>query len=78
MEVVEIADGLRPCVVDIPEIKEYWYSAGEKIGECVTREKEHHEALFHRWDSGDLAIVEYEDGSVHRIKPEHIIFTDRL
>ncbi len=50
----------------------------------IKEEKEEHDAYFHRWnvekvhESDDLsAVVEYEDGSIHFVKPWQIKFTDR-
>lgn len=32
-------------------------------------------AIFHRWMDGS-GIIEFEDGSVHKVKPEDICFLD--
>lgn len=33
-------------------------------------------ALFHRWTNDDEAIVELEDGQIHMVHPENVIFLD--
>lgn len=59
----------------------------------VFKQAETHNAFFHRWVdeqykvpvyrngsrqySPVFALVEYEDGTVHRVKPEHIKFVER-
>ena len=90
--VIQIENRLRPCVVTIPEIKnlEKYLNGRSKI--VVVREKEKHNALFHCWrenfcsvsstvykEMPDLyGIVEYEDGTVHRINAEWIQFVDGM
>lgn len=67
-------------------------AAGELQKE-VLQEAETHNAVFHRWVyeqykvpvyrngqcqySSVLALVEYEDGTVHKVEPEYIRFVER-
>lgn len=71
---------LRPCIVTIIE----WDK--KPIDRKVFPEKR--KAYFHRWiDEGassgcesimkSYGIVEYEDGTVHKVDPECITFTGR-
>lgn len=68
---------LRPCKVTI--VRDVVVGL---LG--IKEEKEEHNAYFHRWNveitnEGDSlsAVVEYEDGSIHFVKPWNIKFTDR-
>lgn len=61
-------DELRPCIVEIVKGKE----------------AETYNGYFHTWVTEACAqissvygIVEYKNGSVHKVLPEQIIFTDR-
>lgn len=87
-------DELRPCIVKIPGEYESVRYAGfgmdptEIHTECI-KEPERHRGWFHKWIENQFSfddctgvqsfgIVEYEDGSVHKVDPECITFTDRV
>lgn len=93
-------EGLRPCIVRIPEETEtrrYINVGKTKVETLVVRPAEEHKGYFHRWSdrywtigeypmvgghsagqmSETVAIVEYEDGTVHEVYPSQIQFTDR-
>lgn len=68
---------LRPCKVTI--VRDIVVGL---LG--IKEEKEEHNAYFHMWNvektnEGDSlsAVVEYEDGSIHFVKPWNVKFTDR-
>lgn len=66
----------RPCIVHIPEEKEYFYANRKR--ECrVKKPSEDVKALFHCWNpvTGN-AIIEYEDGTIHEVEPTSIRFVD--
>lgn len=76
---------MRKCIVTIPAIERYMErnAAGELQRE-VFKQAETHNAFFHRWVdeqcgkySSVFALVEYEDGTVHRVEPEYIKFVER-
>ena len=68
-------DELRPCTVrinmEVPTIR----------NQCANMEKidTQRKGYFHTWANGYcvFGIVEYEDGTVQRVLPECITFTDR-
>lgn len=84
---------LRPCIVDIPGEYESMRYVGlgidpTEIHTKCTRGPEHHKGWFHRWIKNQFSfdsctgvesfgLVEYEDGSVHKVDPECITFMDR-
>lgn len=82
-------ENLRPCIVNIPEVtKRYRTAKSAEFQTRVIKEAETHKGYFHRWiDEGassgcesiikSYGIVEYEDGTVHKVDPECITFTDR-
>ncbi len=77
LEAAPSLGNLRPCKVTI--VRDIVVGL---LG--IKEEKEEHNAYFHRWnvdttDEGDIlsAVVEYEDGSIHFVKPWQIKFTDR-
>ncbi len=68
-------DELRPCIVKIDIID----LETEEI-----KNTEVHKALFHMWHEDAMgnyknlfAVVEYEDGNIHFVRPGEITFTDR-
>ena len=66
---------LRPCIVHIPG-EHYIRVLNEGI-EIGTEESETHKALFHIWNPvSEKGIVEYEDGTIHEVKPSCIRFID--
>ena len=80
---------LRPCLVKIGE--PMLVMTGEKY-KIAINEAETHKGYFHAWGSdihtgGILnwhkqnsemyGLVEYEDGTMHKVPPECIMFTDR-
>ena len=79
---------LRPCTVKIgEETKTVRYANSEPIAKIV-KEGETHKGYFHKWiDEGasigcesvmkSYGIVEYDDGTVHKVDPECITFSDR-
>ena len=91
-------DGLRPCIVRIPEKREMLRDVmSGNIKRVTVQEAEEHKGYFHKWSdrfwtigespmvggyaagqmSQTVAIVEYEDGTVHEHYPLEIRFTDR-
>lgn len=84
-------EDLRTCIVKTGELKECVYTIDGRRTEVVLKEAEVHKGFFHMWvceqyvinaDIGSdqishaYGIVEYEDGSVHKVDPEEITFTD--
>lgn len=74
---MNMKEELRPCKVTI--VREVVVGL---LG--IKEEKEEHNAYFHSWNvekvngSDSLsAVVEYEDGTIHFVKPWQIAFTDR-
>ena len=75
---------LRPCIVHIPELKDsYRVNKSDEI-KTVIRPAKEYKGYFQKWaDRSDgkmsetVAIVEYEDGTVHEVYPRQIRFTDR-
>lgn len=42
----------------------------------VTKNGKKKKSLFHRWSVFNLAVVEYEDGTVDSVEPKQIRFVD--
>ena len=42
----------------------------------VTKNGKKKKSLFHRWNVFNLAVVEYEDGTVDSVEPKQIRFID--
>ena len=71
---ITIEKELRPCIVD--SIVEHSICSHQDGSlEIITDKTEQRRALFHVWMQGK-AIVEYEDGSIHEVKPTQIRFVD--
>ena len=96
---ITIGIDYRPCIVHIPEQREYFYE-NRKRKYKVKKSSEDVKAVFHCWNhhselydaspmngghpggggqvSEIFGIVEYEDGTVHEVKPRNIRFVDNL
>lgn len=78
-------DELRPCIVKFVRNNHRYElntapDAGENTVEFkrISREEcETHKGYFHKWSDDKHGIVEYEDGTVHEVPPDCIIFVDR-
>lgn len=83
---------LRPCIINIAEETEvYRTNIDTDFHVRVVRGAETHKGYFHTWGTerhvmfGTVAdqiasicgVVEFEDGTVHKVDPECITFTDR-
>ncbi len=75
---------LRPCKIEIPKLFMYdIFVGGHKILKDVLEAKSYN-GIFHRWVDGNsdenflktkvCGLIEYEDGTVHLIPKEFIIF----
>lgn len=77
-------ESLRTCIVEMPE------NLSAKSVHCGIEKPRRQVGYFHLWccESEDAyiigasrastlyGIVEYDDGTVHRVPPEYITFTD--
>lgn len=81
-------EDLRPCSVKIGEETETLQCINSDPITRIVKEGETHKGYFHKWiDEGassgcesvmkSYGIVEYDDGTVHKVDPECITFTDR-
>ena len=79
---------LRPCVVKIGEETETISNCIGDSSTNVIKEAETFEGYFHKWidenySCGDYStiktygLVEFKDGTAHKVDPECITFTDR-
>ena len=83
---------LRPCVVKIGERTFETDYIDARTCRTVIKEAEMHKGYFHTWgsdvhtesrlnwhkqNSEMYGLVEYEDGTMHKVPPECIMFTDR-
>lgn len=78
---ITIESGLRPCIIRIPDKKKQfkemkalfhcWDFRSEVIGESYLRGGHPAGQI-----SATFALVEYEDGTIHEVKPTQIQFVD--
>lgn len=79
---------LRPCIVKIGEETETIQFINERPITKVVKNGEKHKCYFHKWIEESLScgecskittygLVEYEDGTMHKVEPECITFTDK-
>lgn len=68
-------DELRPCSIETVEIN---------LETEEVEKAEVHKAFFHRWYEDEIgnykqliAVVEYEDGTIHFVKPQQITFINK-
>ena len=73
---IEIKYELRPCIVYVPAVQEMYYK-GEYLAKRIIEPEHEVNTLFHCWHpvTGN-AIVEYEDGTIHEVKPTQVRFVD--
>lgn len=73
---ITIERELRPCIVHIPEKREYFRENRERKYR-IKKSAENIKALFHCWHpvTGN-AVIEYEDGTIHEVEPTQIRFVD--
>ena len=75
---------LRPCIIEIPKLFIYdVFVGGHKILKDVSEAKSYN-GIFHRWVDRNsdenfpktkvCGLIEYEDGTIHLIPKEFIIF----
>lgn len=80
----EQAKELRPCKIKIPRLVTYdIFPKGYKKIKNVSEAKSYN-GIFHRWVDGNsdenfpktkvCGLIEYEDGTIHLIPKEFIIF----
>lgn len=84
---LSMKDELRHCKVEIPKRVRYSVMVGGHKFLDKILESESHKAKFHKWVDGDCGedypktnvcgLVEYDDGTMHLIPHEYIIFTDK-
>ena len=87
--VSEQAKKLRPCKIEIPKLFTYHVTlGGYKILKNISEAKSYN-GIFHKWVDGNsdenfpktkvCGLIEHEDGTVHLIPMEYIIFiNDKL
>lgn len=79
---------LRPCMVKVGEVTETICNCIGENTSNVIKEAETFNGYFHKWieegaSSGcesiikSYGLVEYKDGTIHKVDPEYITFTDR-
>lgn len=79
---------LRPCIVKIGEETETIQFINERPITKVVKKGEKHKCYFHKWIEESLScgeyskittygLVECEDGTMHKVDPECITFTDK-
>lgn len=75
---IEIKYELRPCFVYLPKISyKSWDNENQEMKHVIRRKEETQKSLFHCWHPvTGYAIVEYEDGTIHEVKPTQIRFVD--
>ena len=75
---ITIERELRPCIVHIHGISyKSWDNEKQEMKHLIKIKEKAKKSLFHCWHplTGD-AIVEYEDGTIHEVKPTQIRFVD--